>query len=966
MDIRPRGLPCAETSPEGILRTETRTSEADAPTGHLVHVGDRGPIRPSLRALSVAAVVALATLPAGCGGERPNDAAPAPLPFRAQSVEIALGQSGSTLTLTTAEGGRFTRDGEEFRGGRVQARNGNWYELTLSDGEWLASFVAPEPVVVALGPTGTALTLQRLENLSWRVSDNGSETTIESGDLVTTEAGANYRLALAEGRWTATFEPMRAEVTLGESGSSVNLEQGPDGSWQLGDVIVPNGHRVTTGLGTTYRLDLAAGRWSASFEPMQAVVPLGESNATVVLDQGEDGSWRLGENIVQNGHRVTTDARTTYRLILDSGLWTAIFDPRRIVIQLGNSETSVTATQAQDGSYRLDDAMLADGLVYRVRSTGATYVISMADNGGWTASYRPTEQRLRLSGRGPVTLSRAEDGTWWLDDRPVENGDLVTTETGKTYRLEQVGNIWTAIFLPAAIPIQGTGLVALSTEIGRGYRVGESASLRASGEGDVEVDGALYHVWPEDGGLRGARFDLAPRGATAADGNFGANLDAVAQLSRDRRDTPANEDRTALEVAGTAFPIGELLETGRASVSGSGITENARSRIDALLSQAEVLIEVLGDESTLDELNERLSRIWNHAQHAVNTIFGRGEVVLRRHIRRSTIIGGLQSIDDALSSETAFVRATAQGGGGLFAAAGLDAGEAVEAFAARQWEATAILGTLGGTRFGAARRSVRAEGVAVNRLELDSERAAFGAFAYSTLPETPAASQIPHFGSARYVGEVAAVSGDGSFYVGDIEVVASFDYLEVGGDVSNLTDELGSPWRHQLSPVERIILPRTKLRPAGNWAESSSTMPNALIEYQSDFGTGLPVSGTFRGKLLGTDEAAASETVGVWSVGEDVRSGNYLAGSFGALRSDGRLGPAQGGVGAPPGPASAQELGGIQGRPPVPSMATVDWVTSEAANRQILTDSASFGVSSVPGPPLAPGLAPISMEFQNE
>ena len=398
-------------------------------------------------------------------------------------------------------------------------------------------------------------------------------------------------------------------------------------------------------LRTAYRLELADGRWAASFEPMQAVVPLGESNARVVLEQGEDGYWRLGENIVQSGHRVTTDARTAYRLILDSGRWTAIFDPRRIVIQLGNSETSVTATQAQDGSYRLGDAILAEGLVHRVGSTGATYVISTAEDGAWRASYRPAEQVLRLGGPALATLVRAEDGTWLLDGQPVANGDLVTTETGNTYRLELAGNTWQAIFQPVAAPIHGTGLVALSTESGRDYRVGESATLSASGEGDVEVDGALFHVWREDGDLHGARFDLPPQGTTAAGGNFKIHLDEVAQLSRDRRDTLANEDRTELEIAGTAFSLGELLGTGSASVAGEGIAEKARRRIEGLRSQAEVLSDVFADDvSTLHDL---LRHIWIKAQYEVSTIFGRGAVELRRNFPTSGVVRGLQAVDDA-------------------------------------------------------------------------------------------------------------------------------------------------------------------------------------------------------------------------------------------------------------------------------------------------------------------------------
>lgn len=932
-----------------------------------MHPAERGPISQAVRALSVAAIVALATFPAACGGGRPAGPAVAPAPVRPQSVEIALGQSGSTLTLTTVAGGRFARDGEEFRGGRVQARNGNWYELTLADGEWLATFVPPEPVVVALGPSGAVLTLQRLEDLSWRVSGGGLEASVESGDLVTTEAGTNFRLELAGGRWTATFEPMRAEVTLGESGSSVDLEQGPDGSWRLGDVIVPNGHLVTTALGTTYRLELAAGRWFATFEPMQAIVLLGESNASVALEQGEDGYWRRGENIVQSGHSVTTDARTTYRLILDSGRWTAIFEPRRIVIQLGNSEASVTATQAQDGSYRLGDAILAEGLVHRVGSTGATYVISMEEDGGWTASYRPAEQMLRLGRLGLATLVRAEDGTWRLDGRPFDSGDLVSTETGETYRLELAGNTWKAIFQPAAVPIHGTGLVAVSTEGGLGYRVGESAGLPASGEGDVEVDGASYHVWPQDGGLHGARFDLSPQGVTATDGNFKIHLDEAAQLSRDRRDTPANEDRTELEIARTAFSLGELLGTGSASVAGEGITEKAASRIEGLRRQAAVLIDVFADD--FSTLNDMLREVWTRAQYAVDRVFGRGEVELRRGVPVADVVGGLQAVEDALSSETAFVHATAPGGGGLFESASLEPGEAAEVFAAQEWNASAVLRALGGTRFGVVRRMVRPEGLAVNRLELDAKGAAFGAFAYSTVPYTPATSRIPYFGTALYSGGVAAVSGDGTFYEGDIELLASFSRLEVGGHISNLTDGLGSGWMHQLFPVGRIILPGARLRPAGNWAEPSGPGAEGLIEYESTFGRGLAVRAKFRGQLRGTGEAAATEAVGVWSVGEEVLSGNYLAGAFGAIRSDGSLGAAQAALGAAisahtPGPVSAQERDGYEGGPPALSTAIADRVTGEAVSLPMETDYARFGAWRVPGVPLAPasnirGLSPL-------
>ena len=213
------------------------------------------------------------------------------------------------------------------------------------------------------------------------------------------------------------------------------------------------------------------------------------------------------------------------------------------------------------------------------------------------------------------------------------------------------------------------------------------------------------------------------------------------------------------------------------------------------------------------------------------------------------------------------------------------------------------------------------------------------------------------------------MSGNGTFYAGDIELLASFSRLEVGGRISNLADGLGSPWIHQLSAVDSIILPGARLRPAGNWAEYSRPEAGGLIEYERTLARGLPVRAKFRGRLRGTGEAPASEAVGVWSVGEEVLSGNYLAGSFGAKRSDERLGTAQAGMGAAisaptPGPASAKELDGNEGGPPVLSMPIPDRVTWESASPPTRTDYARFGAWRVPGVPLAPasdirGLVPL-------
>ena len=145
----------------------------------------------------------------------------------------------------------------------------------------------------------------------------------------------------------------------------------------------------------------------------------------------------------------------------------------------------------------------------------------------------------------------------------------------------------------------------------------------------------------------------------------------------------------------------------------------------------------------------------------MDAIFGPGVVELRGLINYSTVIGELQDLGAALSSETAFIQATARHGGGLFEAAGLAPGEAGEVFAAKDWNATAVLGAIGGTRYGAVRRRVRRNDLAINRLTPSEDRAAFGAFAYWTVPDTPETSLIrppPETRSMRAVSRRWAVT----------------------------------------------------------------------------------------------------------------------------------------------------------------------------------------------------------------
>ena len=452
------------------------------------------------------ALIAVAAGLGGCSGDGAADRAPAPTPapFRPQAVEVPLGQSGSSLTLITAEGGGFTRNGEAFRGGRVQAENGSGYELALVDGRWVATYIPPEPVALALGTSGTSVSVTRNETGEHRIG----ELVLADGTTVRADNGQAYRLSRIDGAWVAEH-------------------------------VLP--------------------------DPVE--VPLGASGTAATLQQIEDLTWRIAEGVRErpfaSGDQVRTETGSSYRLVLADGRWTASFVPVRTEIALGESGASVVATQAENGEYLLGTAMLAEGHEYLHEASGNTYVFSRQGDGRWTASFKPLEQRVRLGPYGTVTLAQREDGTWWRGDRLVEDGDEVTATVGPSYRLALTDGRWTASFVPEQSEIAGTGLVAVSTESGRGYRVGESATLPASGEGDVEVGGALYRVWRENGGLRGIRFDREPHGRSAGEGNYHLGLESgAARLGEDKPDTPGNEAGTTLLVAGTEFSLGELLSSG--------------------------------------------------------------------------------------------------------------------------------------------------------------------------------------------------------------------------------------------------------------------------------------------------------------------------------------------------------------------------------------------------------------------
>ena len=229
-----------------------------------------------------------------------------------------------------------------------------------------------------------------------------------------------------------------------------------------------------------------------------------------------------------------------------------------------------------------------------------------------------------------------------------------------------------------------------------------------------------------------------------------------------------------------------------------------------------------------------------------------------------------------------------------------------EAFNASASQSEAIFGVSGDTRYGAFIARARRAGRAINPLEFDPDDSEFGAFGYSTIPDTRLTRSIPTRGIASYSGGTAAVSGDGTLYRGSIGLQVYFAGSRVSGIVTNLADKDGEPWVYVGFPVDAILFPDARLEHDADWTGRVNQAQRAGIRYQSRFLREASVRSRFEGHLLGVGEDAASQAVGVWSVGAQNGGANYIAGGFGAQRV-----PDEPDAGSPPDDGQGSETGTV-------------------------------------------------------
>ena len=316
------------------------------------------------------------------------------------------------------------------------------------------------------------------------------------------------------------------------------------------------------------------GMFSAEYVvPPALSVPLGISGSAVDVIKNEDGTFSAlinGEyEVVTADTMVTAENGNVYRALLSpEGIVIGVDHvPAMQDVMLGALGGTITLTQAEDKSWWYGTEAVATGYVHTA-DNGNMYALTLDSEGMWSAMYQKVEVMVTLGTQGSITLVRAEDMSWWLGSEAVDVASEVMSDNGNTYTLWYTDGVWSARFEPESMMIEGTGLVAMTREADDMYDV-DGDTLPASGAGEITTSaGAMYRVSMMNGMLSGVRFDGAPKGDTVfITVGLDSDLAPDAEVSyiADDRDTAFNEANTKVTVAGESISLGDLLGDGMAS-----------------------------------------------------------------------------------------------------------------------------------------------------------------------------------------------------------------------------------------------------------------------------------------------------------------------------------------------------------------------------------------------------------------
>ena len=459
-----------------------------------------------------------------------------------EPVTVNLGASGASVTLEMNEDGNYSvsshigvasytsaADGTPVR---VNTRTGKSYVLWRdASGMWMATF-APDPVTVTLGTSGTTVEVAKAEDGSFLVDGK----VLVQGGIVVASNGASYSLKRNEaGIWTATFAPLRTTVRLGASDENVTISTTEDGRYVLSasggfdsykSAADGTPVRVTVRNGNSYALSKDAnGEWSATFLPPATVpVRLGASGTIIGIQQAEDGSYSVGGEPLEEGGTVVADNGSVYALVIgEKGRWTAVFVPPQTTVRLGFSGESVIVETAEDGSFSIGGKRLEDGTTVTT-SKGLRYTLTIGTDGSWLALFRvPDPVSVELGASGTIVeIQRGEDGTYSIGDQVLGEGYAHQATNGESYTLSMdADGTWIATHKGVETRVDlGTSGDSVTLVRGEDGRYSRDGSVLESGEIVVATNGGSYRLHLEPDGEWGASY--VPSSQTVSLGVSGA------------------------------------------------------------------------------------------------------------------------------------------------------------------------------------------------------------------------------------------------------------------------------------------------------------------------------------------------------------------------------------------------------------------------------------------------------------
>lgn len=862
-----------------------------------------------LARVSLAALVTALFLLA-CGGESAPPAPPAPPPFQPQSVVVQLGTKGGATTLISTQAGGWTRNGQPFTSGStITGENAQSYTLTLVNGTWTAQFVEPDPVPLALGSSGDAVSLQLQEDGSFKLGDE----TLTSGTVVTANNDNQYKLVLgSDGAWTATFEPPDPQrVTLGTSGQMLQIDQLEDGSFTLNGQPLATGKVETALNGNKYTLTLGADdTWSATYlQPPPQTLQLGTTGDVLLVYRKENGTYLLDGEQLLGGRVVTASNGQSYRLSLRTGQdgmvsWVANYQTSTVSVMLGASGGSVNLTRLEDGRWRRGSAEFSSGDTV-TGVNGFEYRLTLGADGTWIVESLPATISVTVIGADATTieLARYEDGSFRYDNETVASGDEIKVAGNTYYRLRYANRRWTATFLRGEVEVAlgaGSDKITLIKKADgtyelNGTRVRNASVVRSPNTGIRYRLSLSNGVWsssvyippttdPGDGGGGGTDpvvaaesiIDALPSTFISAQGEFVGVSRAEANIS-----DPTDSN-------GTKIDFSPYRDSGR--YEDDTFVESALRAINKILGPIERQGLADGDDSQQFVARVLVDAHWGEVDSALGLIFrldNNGGISFPATPPKDSgetdldeALDDLEDLRDDLSDAASFKSA-------FSTLIGTKDGDKI--FNARK--RVLALGSSNNTRYGViaalSNSTDTAEDVATSGTYESN------AFAFSPLNVTETAN-LPSRGTARYSGSTWAIATtDQALYSGTIELEASIGIERVIATVSNLrrTDNNAS-WVYGNKEVVKIELPKISHGEFGDGDDNATfqSASNDMAKIFDDNYGGLfgeqtapsSLDGQFVG--TGTGQNAGTAVIGTWTISND-QDQIQLNGSFGAERS---------------------------------------------------------------------------------